>query len=749
LVLLVFVLVLTYRATLVFCQGFPPGADGGFHAGVINSISIQGGHTNFLWDPYQMGGEVELEFPGYHIFALTLISITGMPNYMAQGVVAVVLSTFTILAAYLVTRAVWNETAAIIAAILLTVSRLYTEIVLWAGYPNLTVLFLMPVAFYLLLKKDKIDLAPFLAATSLLSASILLTHSLSTLAYVGIIAAATLALLLFPKLFGETRKTGLYIILPLFIGAGLVSPFLASAVSPYLNSSAAFTGATAIHQAFVDNQTVPMLEVLTLLACLPLFFVFSKLGKKRVFSFQTLFLALWFLVPLLLTQTYLVGLYVDYVRFPYYLFIPLMALIGITLDYFSSSFVKLLSFSQAQLIRVSRKINIKKIQAVIIAVSMIALIFYVPIFIVPPESFRLQNYYQVMNDDCYNAIQWTRQNTATDAVFVSDASYGWWLAGLGQRPTLSAVDLRFLTIAHEANIARNATYLMDTDYVLDNGYIQVREDGGYLGRHNPLFLADLNWTSTPYSFFQFNSNDIILFTSQGNTPKQTSIDELAVTSMQLANQESDNPSIIVNKANNDLTYTEIIAVTKGQMFANMTLIIQSSNPNTSLNWLNLIVNSPGTFQQPFNNTLAVLDEGMKECGQLIFAEQQPVINNVRLRDPSIAQLSYDLKGKQCLAIQILVGIYQVTEYDVQNPTQQTGLIGTLTANLLNPPALAELPIVTFDYKTALNQYNVSYIENRVSELNPKFASDPRFSLVFINNEVAIFKVKADTASAQG
>jgi hypothetical protein len=749
LVLLIFISILTYRATLVFCQGFPPGADGGFHAGVINSISIQGGHTNFLWNPYQMGGEVELEFPGYHIFALTLMSLTGMPNYMAQGVVAVLLSSFTILAAYLVTRLVWNETAATVVAILLTVTRLYTEIVLWAGYPNLAALFLMPVAFYLILKKDKIALVPFLAATSLVCASVLLTHSLSTLAFVGIIAASSLVLFLSPKLFGETRKTGFYIILPLFIGAGLVSPFLASAVSPYLNSSAAFTGATAIHQAFVDHQTVPTLEVLVLFACIPLFFVFSKLGKKRFFSFQTLFLVLWFLVPLLLTQTYLVGLYVDYIRFPYYLFIPLMALIGIMIDYFSAGFVKLLKAGQIQVSHnILVKNNNKKIQAALIAVSMLILIFCMPIFIVPPESFRLQNYYQVMNNDCYQAIQWTRQNTSTDAVFVSDASYGWWLAGIGQRPVLSAVDLRFLTLAHEANIARNATFLLDTDYVLDNGYIQVREDGGYLGRHNPLFLADLNWTNTPYSFFQFDSNDITLFTSQGNIPKQTSIAELSVTSMQLANPDSDNPSIIVNKANNDVAYTEIVSVAKGELFANMTLIIQC-NPGTSLDWLNLIVNSPGTFQQPFNNTLAILDEGMKECGQLIFAEQQPVINNVRLRDPSITQLSYDLKGKQNLTIQILVGIYQVTEYDVQNPTSQTGLKGTLTANLQNPPAVPDLPIMTFDYKAALNQYNVSYVENRVFALNPKFASDPRFSLVFINNEVAIFKVKADTASAQG
>jgi hypothetical protein len=50
---------------------------------------------------------------------------------------------------------------------------------------------------------------------------------------------------------------------------------------------------------------------------------------------------------------------------------------------------------------------------------------------------------------------------------------------------------------------------------------------------------------------------------------------------------------------------------------------------------------------------------------------------------------------------------------------------------------------TFDYQAALQQYSVSYIANRDFELNPKFANDPKFNLVFINTKVAIFKVKAN------
>jgi hypothetical protein len=726
----------------VFWQTYPPGSDIGFHAGVINSISNQGGNVNFLWNPYQMGGEVELEFPGYHIFALTLMTITGMPNYMAQGIVAVLLSSFTILAAYLVTRTVWNETAAIIAAFFLTVSRLDIEILCWSGYPNLTVLFLMPVVFYLFLKKDALSPLPFLATTSILSAAILLTHSLSTAVYLGITAATALILLLYPKLFGETRKISLYLILPLFTGATIVSPFLASAVSPYLNASAAFTGATAIQQALVDHQTVPTITVLILFASIPLFFVFSKLVKKQFFSFKVLLLVIWLLVPLLLTQSYRVGFYVDYIRFPYFLIIPVISLIAVTIDYFSTGFIKLLKAYQSQKNnRFLKIIGNKKICASLIVVLMLASIFYLPFFILPAEGFAIGNFHQALNDDGYRAIEWTKQNTLSDAMFVSDANYGWWLAGLAQRPVLSAVDLRFLTLAHEANIARNASYLLDTDYVLDNGYIQVREDGGYLGRHNPLFLADLNWTNTPYVFFQFNNSEKSLLTSKGGVLQQINLTQLTVVDMQLVNSDSDSPCIIIKKENNDVSYTEITSITKGCLFANMTITIQSRNPTVSLDWLNLVINSAGTFQQQFNNTLVILDAGMKECGQLIFVKQQPVVSNFNIQNPCITQLSYNLQSKKELTIQIFVGIYPATENDLQNSTSPSGLKGTFTDSLQNLMKAPDLPLTTFDYQEALKQYNVSYIENRDFTVNNKFASDPKFNLVFINPEVAIFKVK--------
>ena len=68
----------------------------------------------------------------------------------------------------------------------------------------------------------------------------------------------------------------------------------------------------------------------------------------------------------------------------------------------------------------------------------------------------------------------------------------------------------------------------------------------------------------------------------------------------------------------------------------------------------------------------MLDVGMKECGQLIFAENQPQVLSLNSENPCITELSYNLQGQSKAEIQILVGIYPVSENDIGNQasTQQ-------------------------------------------------------------------------------
>jgi hypothetical protein len=391
-------------------------------------------------------------------------------------------------------------------------------------------------------------------------------------------------------------------------------------------------------------------------------------------------------------------------------------------------------------LRLAPYLNRKNFYAGIVLVSLLFSFFAVQLFMTPWQGTTIQGFYQVMNDPGYDAINWAQQNTPTNSVFVSDALYGWWFGGFAQRPTLSAVDPQYLTLEREFEPAKAAKNLLDTDYVIDNGLIQVREDGGYIARHNPMFLAKLNWTYFPFPFFQFNSSEIILRSRDGNTVQSTDLTQIPVTNMQLVGAETDNPSIIINKGNSDFKYSEILTVSKGVIFAIMTIVIQSNSQSVSLDWIDFFLNSQGTFQPPVGNTVAMLDAGMKECGQLIFAQNQPEnVSSINKANPCITDLTYNLQGQSKAEIQILIGIYQVSETDIEN---QANLNKTITDNVQTAQdPVSDEKIEVFDYRQALVDWNVSYIAVRDSEIIPKFAGDPAFSLLFINDEVAVFIVK--------
>ncbi|MCL2359059.1 hypothetical protein [Candidatus Bathycorpusculum sp.] len=748
----IFVFAFAYRIMLLFGQTYPPGSDIGFHASVINSIT-QGGNTNFLLNFYQMGGELELEFPGFHIVVAQVMLLTGMSSFVAQALVAALFSSFTVLAVFLVTRIAWNESAAFIAALFVSLSPTDIDIICWGGYPNIIVLFLVPVVFYLFLKKDKISQMPFFVSASLLAASIFLTHSLSAAVFIGITIVTLLCVLIFPRVFNETRKNVLNLALPIVVGLILVSPFLVSAIPIYLRESSLLTGSAAIAQTLVVNRTIPIELTLALFVGIVAFFLLSKKIKERFFSFPVFLFISWLLIPALLTQGYMFGFYMDAVRFQFFFIYPVIILFAVIGDsasrYFSAVLDVRWSWKRWSLSslesKIPAKIEHKKVYSVFLVVFLLVLLFGIPIFSFPWEGARVQAFYQVMDEEGYRGIEWAKQNTPANAMFASDMSYGWWMAGFGQRPTISNIDLAAITLTREVSISRNVSYLLDTDYMIDNGYIQVREDGGYLNRHNPLFLANLNWTVAPYGFFQFNSSQITLRYHNENGSQLVNSADLSVTDMRLAYVDTDNSAIIISRANSDISYVEIVTVTKASPFANMTIALQSNKASVWLDRLDLVVDAPGAIlQQPSNATLAILDQEAKVCGQLIFAQSTPATTNLCLQNPCTTQLTYNLQDKSKGEIQILLGMFPISDSELQNSTATSDLRQMLSANLQNPPTAPELPITTFDYKTALQQYNVSYLVNCNFELNPKYANDPEFSLAFINNKIAIFNVKANT-----
>ncbi len=757
-----------YRVALMLWQTFPPGADIGLHSSIINSIT-HSGSINFLYNDYHMGGGSSVTFPGYHIFTSFVIQLTGLPNYVAQTAVVSLFSTLIVAAAFLLTRKVWNVSAALIVAFLVAFSRFDIEMLMWGGFPNVITLLLIPVVFYLFLEKDRFTAAPFLVTTSLLVGGIFLTHSLSALVFLVITIVTVLFSVVFAGKMGERRIGFTMWVLPLIIGAVLIFPFLLQVAPAYLGADVStFTGGIVdIKLALLSTKTLPFELVVPLGVCAFLYFLFSRYYIGKYVTVPSLLLFLWWFIPTVATQGYAVGLYTDFTRFLYFVILPLIMLIGLGLyhsaRFFSQAIDFLKGFLQtlpqvrinAKLIRnktlhrISPHINPKSTAFLFIMIFILYAFLSVPLFSPPAQGAAIQSFYQLMDQPEFEAIRWAKDNSPANAIFLTDAQYGWWFSGFAQRPTISAVDPQYLTNAREFEPAKIARYVLDTEYLVDNGLIQIREDGGRIARHNPEFLVKIHNQYFPYGFFNFNNGDETV-TLRDSTGQVQIVD---LSTMPVADEHMENTSsyasIYVTRANQFFSFTEEVTVYQGLRFANLTISMHTANPEVTFDSVRLLLHTKGFYLPgPIDSNPAYdtfVDAYEMVAGELIYTNGQPETKVFTAENPSSLEIVYNLNGQTTGEVSIFAGVY---EYGENPPTSLTAMeqraqyeeiIANNTQTYLNNN-FSDAPLDVFDYAKALYAQNVSYVVTRDFEQVPRLAKDPMFSLVFINDEVAIFQV---------
>jgi hypothetical protein len=776
LLLIIFSFAFAYRLLLLLWSGFPPGADIGLHNSVIYSVTGSG-NTDFLYNYYHIGGGISLTFPGYHIFTAGVMLFTGLPEYVAHVAVVALFSALIVVCAFLITKRVFSVSAAYIVAFLAAISRFDIEMLTWAGYPNVITLMLIPLTYYLYLEKDRFTKVPFFVSTSILVGSIFLTHSLSSVMFIAVLAPVVLFVLLWPKAMGTQRRTVLYWVLPMVFGAILVSPFLVQAVPTYL---AQYGSAEIDNAAF--SRILAYWIVAPLFLIVGAFFAFSTKYYKKLLALPTFLLAMWVFVPLVCTQGYLVGAPVDYNRFLYFLVLPILVFIGVLMDHGAETIALGVEKYRGQVhlggykVKVSKRFEglqrkfenaghrlavastRKRIYSFCILVFLLFSFVALPIFVTPSLNVgeTLQSYYQTMDNPKWEATQWLKNNTAPGSVLVADALYGWWLGGFTQRPTLSANDPAYLTVNREVDNASFAVKLLDTDYLIGNNYIQVREDGGYLGRHNPEFILNVTKENYLYPFFNYDNDDTIVtllvrLPDGKNRTECYSLSDLPVTDMKLENN-SNTASTSITHGNNRFNFTQIVTVPLGSQFAHITQKISTDNPDVSLVSIQF-----GLFTKGYpivgddNSYVAFVDEAMKSIGELVFPDQQSRPSEV-LGTYSPALITFNLDSEKSKQFSYYMGVYQYSDEQLAQVK-----IGELSFSKIvqdksqsYTQTFGSSYFTIFDYHQELVNRKISYVvlaidDNPIPEkteldVDAKFRLDPLFSLVFINEEVAIYRV---------
>jgi hypothetical protein len=130
-------------------------------------------------------------------------------------------------------------------------------------------------------------------------------------------------------------------------------------------------------------------------------------------------------------------------------------------------------------------------------------------------------------------------------------------------------------------------------------------------------------------------------------------------------------------------------------------------------------------------------------GQLVFTEGKPAVTPFG-EDVTVGLgILYNLEGKSLTELNFHVGVYQYQENQSYATEQEKNdfyheLVADNAKTCLTK--VEDLPLDVFDYQQAVLEKGISYAAVRDFEQLPRLIKDPLFSLVFINEGVAIFQV---------
>ncbi|MBC7129639.1 hypothetical protein H5T51_00260 [Candidatus Bathyarchaeota archaeon] len=360
-----------------------------------------------------------------------------------------------------------------------------------------------------------------------------------------------------------------------------------------------------------------------------------------------------------------------------------------------------------------------------------------PFFTNPDAEFVVAKFYDVCTAVDFDALRWIEQNTPTEAVFVSQHGYGWWISGFGQRVTLSATDPQFLIVPHEFQAAKTAKNLLESSFILENGLIEVRDDGGYVGRYNPMLMIEADWSINSIPILYFNESEITVFYRHGDRLEIVDASQIPLKE-EIVEKSENTVSISIVKENGYLTLNRRIEVFKGMKFILFTISIESQKESVSIEYVRIIVHGKGKLILNDGN-VGILNEWAGLCGQLIFSYGYPNTRILSSESPNCLELIYSAADLHKMDIRMAAGGFKTENTDV---TYVRRLLSNMTRLWTTIELDSNSSISLWDYRDAIKEWSTDYIVFKRQEYSiRKFLNNPMFKLVFINDNIAIFKVE--------
>ena len=499
--------------------------------------------------------------PLYQILLAMIIAFTGATDIgqliFTVKILAVIVDWLLFMSVYLFASKYFSKKVGIIAVVLLLMCVPIYEANAFGGYTTVLALaFMLLVFLYTPLAVEKFG---YLVVAFFVAFSLVLSHQLATFLVVFIMPPVLLFMLL------KSKGKNLKVVLALICGGGIAFfLYYFRAVIGYLDVAIywVFFGIKAYayqipyvgFTAFMDNfGFIAFFGAAGVALALYMF----KKSKKALYS---LILMLSLFVPLFFAESYLVGLYLPFGWFIYYLTTPLVILAAVTVVFLAD---------KASIFYVNHKSAFRKNWVKAATVALIVLLSVMVVYrsdVVYGKIMESSVYYSSTDNKALEAGLWLKDNYPGNQTVVATIIPGFWFQEFSGKNVIARTD---------PTVQRNeiAESVLSLSYELEQPQTLLR---AYEAKG---FTADENWVSMDGVWYRESlSSDDANFLSFVQGGENQTI-QLGQMNKQVSFYDQSDPKKIV------FTYTSDYAV------LTKTLAVQNDTYQISVEWTITPLNS--------------------------------------------------------------------------------------------------------------------------------------------------------------
>lgn len=719
----------------------PPGADPGLRIkNAVNLATI---------------GEPDIPYPAFDVTLSCIWMICGMTTYnvvMVSELFVAVMTVALAFPAYTISKEIFKKRGSPeTCSFLFVFYPALHELISFGSYTQALALFLIAQTIALAVKAERDRGLEKKIAASIVCAALLMMHFWSF----AILVATVFLFLCMTVILAKRESVSFRLnftcatLLSGLLGAFLVSmPWWLPNIS-FLGRTLLFvpTGLTGMRGVGVRVErffSPYWLYILTVPAAI----VGIRWDKASKIKEQNIILLLsWMFTPILLTQSYLVGIAADYRRLWYYPALPTMVIASFGLSFVAGIIHRNLSTVLKPDLEDSRsgpprRHSIGDLMILLILTAIIAS----PGWWTVHDFESAARYYIHIRNPEYRMIGWIGERIPEGREIVSGGTIGWWIPGLSKRHVIPAVPTAFIGVSWQAERAEDASFLIGSnEYEITNGELRIRDSNPHLSARNPSLEV---WGERQFEeIISLDDHDIRLVEPNG---KEVALSELTSRTCSWGTLNENEVTLRTEYTREGLTVVKSITLMRGGEIARIEFRLTSFKRRPPSH-LRLILSAPK--EHGYNRIIGTLTDGSLEQG-----DPRGEKSWIGLLD-SRREIACILIAHSKTRINPLSVEEKILELDLKTPIQENSVVlyiggykngreSTLsdkiekksTQELFSPSGSEEPDVQRKDYWWIARKYRIHYLVTIRGDITRNFR-DPRMNLLFSTGRNKVFRLE--------